>query len=134
LSDGLARQGGHAVNDRKSADISGDVDDARQVLLKAWNPLVMTMRSLQLPIIAARNGVAAIKQAHHRALETDFASQLNYEADTRGRLQQQPDFTGATQAFAAKRPPRPRSSAKSQLFMVMPTGRMPGPPVTLRYR
>ena len=41
------------------ADISGDVGDARRVLLDAWNPLVMTMRSLQLPIIAAINGVAA---------------------------------------------------------------------------
>jgi 2-(1,2-epoxy-1,2-dihydrophenyl)acetyl-CoA isomerase len=50
--------------------------------------------------------VAAIKQAHHRALETNFASQLNYEADTQGWLQQQPDFTAATQAFAEKRPPR----------------------------
>jgi enoyl-CoA hydratase/carnithine racemase len=41
------------------ADISGDVGDARQVLLEAWNPLVMTMQSLQLPILAAINGVAA---------------------------------------------------------------------------
>ena len=41
------------------ADISGDVGNARQVILEAWNPLVMTMRSLQLPIIAAINGVAA---------------------------------------------------------------------------
>jgi 2-(1,2-epoxy-1,2-dihydrophenyl)acetyl-CoA isomerase len=187
------------------ADISGDVGDARQVLLDTWNPLVMTMRSLQLPIIAAINGVAAgagvslalacdlrvaapsarfelsfakiglmpdagltwllprvvglgranelaflggrlsaaeardwglvnrlsddgqavtdavatarrfaelsvsvaaIKQAHHRGLETDFASQLKYEADTQGWLQQQPDFAEATQAFAAKRPSR----------------------------
>jgi 2-(1,2-epoxy-1,2-dihydrophenyl)acetyl-CoA isomerase len=187
------------------ADISGDVGDARQVLLEAWNPLVMTMQLLQLPIIAAINGVtagagvslalacdlrvaapsarfelsfakiglmpdagltwllprvvglgranelaflggrlsaaeardwglvnhlsedgqavtdavaiarrfaelsvsvAAIKQAHHRGLETDFASQLKYEADTQGWLQQQPDFAEATQAFAAKRPPR----------------------------
>lgn len=187
------------------ADISGDVGNARQVLLDAWNPLIKTMRSLQLPIIAAINGVAAgagvsltlacdlrvaatsarfelsfakiglmpdagltwllprvvglgranelallagrlsatdardwglvnrlsedgqaladavamarrfaelsvsvatIKQAHQRAFETDFASQLNYEADTQGWLQQQPDFSEATQAFAAKRPPR----------------------------
>ncbi len=187
------------------ADISGDVGSARQVLLEAWNPLVMTMRSLQLPIIAAINGVAAgagvslalacdlrvaaasarfelsfakiglmpdagmtwllprivglgranelalladrlsaaeahdwglvnrlsedgqavtdavtmarrfaelsvsvasIKQAHHRALEADLASQLDYEANTQGWLQQQPDFTEATQAFAEKRPPR----------------------------
>jgi 2-(1,2-epoxy-1,2-dihydrophenyl)acetyl-CoA isomerase len=187
------------------ADISGEVGNARKVLLEMWNPLVVTMRSLQLPIIAAINGVAAgagvslalacdlrvaatsarfelsfakiglmpdaglswllprvvglgranelallgnrlsateardwglvnrlsedgqaltdavemagrfaelsvsvasIKHAHHRALESDFASQLNYEADTQGWLQQQPDFTEATQAFAAKRPPR----------------------------
>src|ERR1700751_402458 len=41
------------------ADIAADdVGDARQVLLEAWNPLVMTMQSLQLPIIAAVNGVA----------------------------------------------------------------------------
>src|SRR5262249_29502064 len=39
------------------ADISGDVGNAREVLLDAWNPLVKTMRSLQLPIIAAINGV-----------------------------------------------------------------------------
>jgi 2-(1,2-epoxy-1,2-dihydrophenyl)acetyl-CoA isomerase len=187
------------------ADISGDVGNARQILLETWNPLVMTMRSLQLPIIAAINGVAAgagvsltlacdlrvaaasarfelsfakiglmpdagltwllprvvglgranemallggrlsaaeardwglvnrlsedgealadavamarrfaelsvsvtaIKQAHQRALESDFASQLNYEAETQGWLQQQPDFAEATQAFAQKRPPR----------------------------
>jgi 2-(1,2-epoxy-1,2-dihydrophenyl)acetyl-CoA isomerase len=187
------------------ADISGDVGNARQVLLDSWNPLVMTMRSLQLPIIAAINGVAAgagvsltlacdlrvaatsarfelsfakiglmpdagltwllprvvglgranelallggrlsatearewglvnrlsedgqtladavamartfaelsvsvatIKQAHLRTFETDFASQLNYEAHTQGWLQQQPDFAEATEAFAAKRPPR----------------------------
>jgi len=187
------------------ADISGDVGNARQVLLDMWNPLVITMRSLQLPIIAAINGVAAgagvslalacdlrvaaksarfelsfakiglmpdaglswllprvvglgranelallgdrlsapeardwglvnrlsedgqaltdavamagrfaelsvsvasIKRAHHRALEADFASQLNYEADTQGWLQEQPDFAEATQAFGEKRPPR----------------------------
>ncbi len=187
------------------ADISGDVGNARDVLLEAWNPLVTTMRSLQLPIIAAINGVAAgagvsltlacdlrvaatsarfelsfakiglmpdagltwllprvvglgranelallggrlsaaeardwglvnrlsedgqaltdavemarrfselsvsvatIKQAHHRALEAEFADQLNYEAETQGWLQQQPDFAEATEAFAAKRPPR----------------------------
>jgi len=187
------------------ADISGDVGNARQVILEAWNPLVMTMRSLQLPIIAAINGVAAgagvslalacdlrvaatsarfelsfakiglmpdagltwllprviglgranelaflggrlsaaeardwglvnrlsedgaaladavamarrfaelsvsvaaIKQAHHRALETEFASQLKYEADIQGWLQQQPDFAEAAKAFAEKRAPR----------------------------
>jgi 2-(1,2-epoxy-1,2-dihydrophenyl)acetyl-CoA isomerase len=187
------------------ADISGDVGNARQILLETWNPLVMTMRSLQLPIIAAINGVAAgagvsltlacdlrvaaasarfelsfakiglmpdagltwllprvvglgranemallggrlsaaeardwglvnrlsedgealadavamarrfaelsvsvtaVKQAHQRALESDLASQLNYEAETQGWLQQQPDFVEATQAFAEKRPPR----------------------------
>lgn len=187
------------------ADISGDVGKARQVLLETWNPLVMTMRSLQLPIIGAINGVAAgagvslalacdlrvaatsarfelsfakiglmpdagmtwflprivglgranelallgdrlsaadahawglvnrlsedgqtvtdarilarrfaelsvsvasIKRAHHRALETNFADQLDYEADTQGWLQQKPDFAEATKAFAAKRLPR----------------------------
>lgn len=185
------------------ADISGDVGNARDVLLKAWNPLVKTMQSLQLPIIAAVNGVAAgagvslalacdlrvaarsarfelsfakiglmpdagltwllprvvglgranemallggrlsasdahqwglvnqlsddgesvtdaveiarrfaglsssvasIKRAHHRALEADFADHLDYEADTQGWLQQQPDFSEATKAFAEKRP------------------------------
>jgi 2-(1,2-epoxy-1,2-dihydrophenyl)acetyl-CoA isomerase len=50
--------------------------------------------------------VAAIKQAHQRAFEADFTSQLDYEADTQGWLQEQPDFTEATQAFTAKRPPR----------------------------
>ena len=50
--------------------------------------------------------VATIKQAHHRALETEFVSQLDYEAGTQGWLQQQPDFAEATQAFAEKRPPR----------------------------
>jgi 2-(1,2-epoxy-1,2-dihydrophenyl)acetyl-CoA isomerase len=187
------------------ADISGDVGNARQVLLQAWNPLVKTMQALQLPIIAAINGVAAgagvslalacdlrvaarsarfelsfakiglmpdagstwllprivglgranelallggrlsasdahqwglvnqlcedgesvnhavelarrfadlsvsvasIKQAHHRALEVDFASQLNYEANTQGWLQEQPDFAEATKAFTEKRPAR----------------------------
>lgn len=187
------------------ADISGDVGDARRVLLETWNPLVQTMRSLQLPIIAAINGVAAgagvslalacdlrvaarsarfelsfakiglmpdagltwllprviglgranelallggrlpapearewglvnqlsedgqalsdavamarrfdelsvsvasVKQAQHRALEADFADQLNYEADTQGWLQQQPDFAEATRAFVEKRPAR----------------------------
>ncbi len=41
------------------ADISGDVGDARKVLLDSWNPLVLTMRSLQIPVVAAINGVAA---------------------------------------------------------------------------
>jgi 2-(1,2-epoxy-1,2-dihydrophenyl)acetyl-CoA isomerase len=50
--------------------------------------------------------VAVIKQAHYRSLVGEFASQLNYEAETQGWLQQQPDFAEATQAFAAKRPPR----------------------------
>lgn len=185
------------------ADISGDVGNAREVLLNTWNPLVKTMQSLQLPIIAAVNGVAAgagvslalacdlrvaatsarfqlsfakiglmpdagltwllprvvglgranelaflggnlsateakdwglvnqvsedgealadaiaiarrfaelsvsvasIKQAHHRALEADLTSQLDFEADTQGWLQQQPDFDEATKAFTAKRP------------------------------
>src|SRR6201997_1111041 len=41
------------------ADISGDVGNARDVLLETWNPLVRTMQALELPIIAALNGVAA---------------------------------------------------------------------------
>ena len=41
------------------ADISGEVGNARDVLLEAWNPLVQTMVGLELPIIAALNGVAA---------------------------------------------------------------------------
>jgi 2-(1,2-epoxy-1,2-dihydrophenyl)acetyl-CoA isomerase len=50
--------------------------------------------------------VASIKKAHHRGLESDFASQLDYEADTQGWLQQQPDFAEATKAFTEKRPAR----------------------------
>lgn len=187
------------------ADIAGDVGNARDVLLEAWNPLVRTMRALQLPIIAAVNGVAAgagvslalacdlrvaansarfelsfakiglmpdagatwllpriiglgranelallgrrlsapearnwglvnqlcedgqavadavtmarrfdelsvsvasIKRAHQRALDADFANQLDHEADTQGRLQEQPDFTEATKAFTQRRPAR----------------------------
>jgi 2-(1,2-epoxy-1,2-dihydrophenyl)acetyl-CoA isomerase len=194
------------------ADISGDVGNARQVLLETWNPLVKTMRSLQLPIIAAINGVAAgagvslalacdlrvaarsarfelsfakiglmpdagltwllprivgvgranelallggrlsapearewglvnqlsedgqalgdavamarrfdelsvsvacVKQAQHRALEADFADQLNYEADIQGWLQQQPDFAEATRAFVEKRPAQMSERAPS---------------------
>jgi 2-(1,2-epoxy-1,2-dihydrophenyl)acetyl-CoA isomerase len=41
------------------ADISGDVGDARDVLMRTWNPLVRVMTGLELPIIAALNGVAA---------------------------------------------------------------------------
>ncbi|BBX00036.1 hypothetical protein BST36_23605 [Mycolicibacterium moriokaense] len=41
------------------ADIAGDVGNARDVLLDTWNPLIQTMQSLELPIIAAINGVAA---------------------------------------------------------------------------
>jgi 2-(1,2-epoxy-1,2-dihydrophenyl)acetyl-CoA isomerase len=41
------------------ADISGETGNAREVLLHSWNPLVKTMQSLELPIIAAVNGVAA---------------------------------------------------------------------------
>jgi len=41
------------------ADISGDVGNARDVLVDTWNPLVRTMQGLELPIIAALNGVAA---------------------------------------------------------------------------
>jgi 2-(1,2-epoxy-1,2-dihydrophenyl)acetyl-CoA isomerase len=184
------------------ADIAGDVGNARQVLLEAWNPLVRTMRALQLPIIAAVNGVAAgagvslalacdlrvaaksarfelsfakiglmpdagatwllprivglgranelallgrrlsaqeayewglvnkvsedgesvsdavaiarrfdelstsvasVKEAHRRALQVDFADQLDHEAHTQGWLQQQNDFTEATIAFTQKR-------------------------------
>lgn len=187
------------------ADIAGDVGNARDVLLEAWNPLVRTMRALQLPIIAAVNGVAAgagvslalacdlrvaansarfelsfakiglmpdagatwllpriiglgranelallgrrlsapearnwglvnqlcedgqavadavtmarrfdelsvsvasIKRAHQRALDADFANQLDHEADSQGRLQEQPDFTEATKAFTQRRPAR----------------------------
>lgn len=185
------------------ADISGDTGNARDVLRNAWNPLVKTMLSLELPIIAAVNGVAAgagvslalacdlrvaarsarfelsfakiglmpdagltwllprvvglgranelallggrlsapdahqwglvnqlsedgesvddavelarrfadlsssvaaIKRAHHRALEADLCDHLDYEADTQGWLQEQPDFSEATKAFAEKRP------------------------------
>jgi 2-(1,2-epoxy-1,2-dihydrophenyl)acetyl-CoA isomerase len=50
------------------------------------------------------SSVASIKRAHHRALEADFADHLDYEADTQGWLQQQPDFSEATKAFAEKRP------------------------------
>jgi 2-(1,2-epoxy-1,2-dihydrophenyl)acetyl-CoA isomerase len=187
------------------ADIAGEVGNARDVLLEAWNPLVRTMRALQLPIIAAVNGVAAgagvslalacdlrvaatsarfelsfakiglmpdagatwllprivglgranelaflgrrlsaeeayawglvnqlsedgqsvsdavamarrfdelstsvasIKTAHQRALQVDFASQLDHEADTQGWLQEQPDFAAATHAFTQKRAAR----------------------------
>jgi 2-(1,2-epoxy-1,2-dihydrophenyl)acetyl-CoA isomerase len=187
------------------ADIAGDVGNARQVLLETWNPLIHTMRSLQVPIIAAINGVAAgagvslalacdlrvaaksarfelsfakiglmpdagatwllprivglgranelallgrrlsapeardwglvnqlsedgetvadavamarrfddlstsvasVKHAHQRALQADFASQLDHEADTQGRLQEQPDFAEATRAFTEKRTAR----------------------------
>lgn len=38
------------------ADIAGDVGNARDVLLDTWNPLIQTMQSLELPIIAAING------------------------------------------------------------------------------
>ncbi|TPG32382.1 enoyl-CoA hydratase/isomerase family protein [Mycolicibacterium hodleri] len=41
------------------ADISGEVGNAGAVLRDVWNPLVRTMRGLELPIIAAINGVAA---------------------------------------------------------------------------
>jgi 2-(1,2-epoxy-1,2-dihydrophenyl)acetyl-CoA isomerase len=41
------------------ADISGEVGNAHGLLKSVWNPLVRTMQSLQLPIIAAINGVAA---------------------------------------------------------------------------
>ncbi|MUL65901.1 hypothetical protein BOO86_15605 [Mycobacterium sp. CBMA 234] len=41
------------------ADIAGGVGDARSVLLNTWNPLVRVMIGLELPIVAAINGVAA---------------------------------------------------------------------------
>ncbi|MCX2930068.1 enoyl-CoA hydratase/isomerase family protein [Mycobacterium sp. CVI_P3] len=41
------------------ADISGDVGNARDVLINTWNPLVQKMIGLEIPIIAALNGVAA---------------------------------------------------------------------------
>ena len=50
--------------------------------------------------------VASIKEAHQRALQADLGSQLDHEADTQGRLQEQPDFAEATQAFTQKRPAR----------------------------
>jgi 2-(1,2-epoxy-1,2-dihydrophenyl)acetyl-CoA isomerase len=41
------------------ADISGEVGNARRVLLDVWHPLVQTMQRLELPIVAAINGIAA---------------------------------------------------------------------------
>lgn len=41
------------------ADISGEVGNARDVLIDTWNPLVQKMVGLEIPIIAALNGVAA---------------------------------------------------------------------------
>ncbi|QLL07568.1 enoyl-CoA hydratase/isomerase family protein [Mycobacterium vicinigordonae] len=41
------------------ADISGEVGDAGVVLRDIWNPLITTMRNLDVPIVAAVNGVAA---------------------------------------------------------------------------
>jgi 2-(1,2-epoxy-1,2-dihydrophenyl)acetyl-CoA isomerase len=186
------------------ADISGDVGNARDVLLHTWNPLVQTMVGLEIPIIAALNGVAAgagvslalacdlrvaavsariqlsftkigllpdagltwflprivglgranelallardihapealnwglvnrvcddgtaldtaisvgrdiaalagsvsaVKRAHRRTFDAALPDQLDFEADTQGWLQQQPDFAEATTAFAEKRPP-----------------------------
>jgi 2-(1,2-epoxy-1,2-dihydrophenyl)acetyl-CoA isomerase len=185
------------------ADVSGDVGSARDLLLDVWNPLVLTMRTLQLPIIAAVNGVAAgagvslalacdlrvaaasarfelsfakiglmpdagltwllprtvglgrasemallgrrlpasearewglvnqlaedgaavtdavgigqrftdlsisvaaIKRALQRGMQTDLADQMDFEAETQGWLQTQPDFTEAIIAFNQKRP------------------------------
>jgi 2-(1,2-epoxy-1,2-dihydrophenyl)acetyl-CoA isomerase len=186
------------------ADISGDMGNARDVLRDTWNPLLQTMLTLEVPLIAAINGTAAgagvslalacdlrvaapkaklaltfakvglmpdtgltwllprlvglgranelallgrsltapeayqwglvnqvsevgavlddalamantvaemsssvatIKAAHHRALESDLASQLDFEADKQGWLQEQSDFADATTAFNEKRPP-----------------------------
>jgi 2-(1,2-epoxy-1,2-dihydrophenyl)acetyl-CoA isomerase len=185
------------------ADISGNVGNARDVLLNTWNPLVNTMQGMDLPIIAALNGVAAgagvslalacdlrvaaqsarlqlsftkigllpdagatwllprivglgranelamlardlkaddalqwglvnrvcedgaaletavalardiaelagsvaaVKWAHHRTFDSTLAEQLQFEADTQGWLQQQPDFAEAVNAFREKRP------------------------------
>lgn len=187
------------------ADIAGDVGNARDILLETWNPLVRGMQGLEIPIVAALNGVAAgagvslalacdlrvaarsarlqlsftkigllpdagltwllprivglgranelamlardihapealqwglvnrvcedgaaldtamamareiaelagsvtaVKQAHQRTFESTFAEQLEFEADTQGWLQDQPDFAEATTAFGEKRPPR----------------------------
>jgi 2-(1,2-epoxy-1,2-dihydrophenyl)acetyl-CoA isomerase len=41
------------------ADISGDTGNAETVLRDIWNPLITTMLGLDVPIIAAVNGVAA---------------------------------------------------------------------------
>jgi 2-(1,2-epoxy-1,2-dihydrophenyl)acetyl-CoA isomerase len=41
------------------ADVSDGIGDARATLIDIWNPLVHTMQGLELPIIAAVNGVAA---------------------------------------------------------------------------
>ena len=41
------------------ADISGDTGNAEAVLRDIWNPLITTMLELDVPIIAALNGVAA---------------------------------------------------------------------------
>lgn len=186
------------------ADISGDVGNARDILLDTWNPLVRTMQGLELPIVAALNGIAAgagaslalacdlrvaassariqlsftkigllpdagltwllprvvglgranelamlardlpatealhwglvnrvcedgtaldtavtlaneiaglsgsvasVKRAHGRTFDSTLADQLDFEANTQGWLQQQPDFEEATKAFAEKRPP-----------------------------
>ncbi|BBY80204.1 2-(1,2-epoxy-1,2-dihydrophenyl)acetyl-CoA isomerase [Mycolicibacterium pulveris] len=185
------------------ADIAGDVGNARDVLIETWNPLVRTMQALEIPIVAAVNGVAAgagvslalacdlrvaaesarfqlsftkigllpdagltwllprtvglgranelallgrdiaapealqwglvnrvcadgealntavalaqeiaglagsvtsVKRAHRRSFESTFGEQLDFEADTQGWLQQQPDFAEAVAAFAEKRP------------------------------
>jgi 2-(1,2-epoxy-1,2-dihydrophenyl)acetyl-CoA isomerase len=49
--------------------------------------------------------VTAVKHAHRRTFDSTFADQLDFEADTQGWLQQQPDFAEATKAFSEKRPP-----------------------------
>jgi 2-(1,2-epoxy-1,2-dihydrophenyl)acetyl-CoA isomerase len=41
------------------ADVKAGIDPPEQVLRDIWNPLIETMLSLQVPIIAALNGVAA---------------------------------------------------------------------------
>lgn len=56
--------------------------------------------------IAGLSGsVTAIKQAHQRTFESSFAEQLEFEADTQGWLQDQPDFAESMAAFGEKRAP-----------------------------
>lgn len=61
-------------------------------------------KTLGHEIAALAGSVTAVKWAHQRALDSTLAEQLQYEADTQGWLQQQPDFTESIQAFREKRP------------------------------